>query len=42
MEQVPRGAAVTNKRCEEISVGTGNYRDRCTVWYTDAPEPAAP
>jgi hypothetical protein len=39
MEQMPRGAQVIRKRCEEISVGIGNYRDRCTVWYEEAPEP---
>lgn len=42
MEQIPRGSRVTRKRCEEISVGMGNYRDRCTVWYEKEPEAAEP
>ena len=37
MSQIPRNAVVTRKRCREISVGIGNFRYRCTIWYEDAP-----
>ncbi len=37
-EQMPAGATVTRERCEEVEVGIGNIRYRCTVWF----DPAAP
>lgn len=37
MQQLPKGAMVTTTRCQEISVGMGNSRYRCTVEYTTAP-----
>ncbi|MFQ6537277.1 MULTISPECIES: hypothetical protein [Aphanothece] len=39
-EQMPAGATVTRERCEEIGVGFDNFRYRCTVWFTTAPDPA--
>jgi hypothetical protein len=41
LQQVPRNATVTRSRCRDFSVGTGNFRYRCTVWYEAAP-PADP
>ena len=37
LEQVPRGAAVQRTRCEDLTVGRGNTRYRCTVFYADPP-----
>lgn len=37
LEQVPREATVKRTQCEEITVGTGNTRYRCTVFYSDPP-----
>jgi hypothetical protein len=40
-DQMPAGATVTRERCEEIGVGFDNFRYRCTVWFTTAPNPAS-
>ncbi|WP_255441498.1 MULTISPECIES: hypothetical protein [unclassified Synechococcus] len=38
---VPRGAVPGRHRCQEMTVGMGNYRYRCTVEYSQ-PEPLQP
>ncbi|MCT0248441.1 hypothetical protein [Synechococcus sp. CS-205] len=38
---VPRGAVPGRHRCQEMTVGMGNYRYRCTVEYSQ-PEPRQP
>jgi hypothetical protein len=40
--QVPKGATVTRTVCEDLEVGLGNTRYRCTVFYTTAPATTAP
>ena len=42
LQQVPAGATVTGQRCQTIEVGLDNFRYRCTVEWTTAPEPAPP
>ena len=42
LQQIPRGAAETGTQCEEISVGNGDSRYRCTVFYVDPPAQAPP
>jgi hypothetical protein len=42
MSQVPKGAKITRTVCEELEVGLGNTRYRCTVYYTTPPAPKAP
>jgi hypothetical protein len=42
MQQIPRGAAETGTQCEEISVGHGDSRYRCTVFYVDPPARSLP
>lgn len=42
LQQKPRGATVTDTQCEEISVGNGDSRYRCTVFYVDPPAQAMP
>ncbi|WP_233129957.1 hypothetical protein [Synechococcus sp. 1G10] len=34
---VPRGAIPGRHRCQEMSVGTGNFRYRCTVEFSQPP-----
>ncbi len=40
--QVPKGATVTRTVCEDLEVGMGNTRYRCTVFYTTTPASPAP
>ena len=40
--QVPKGATVTRTVCEDLEVGLGNTRYRCTVFYTTTPASPAP
>ena len=40
LAQLPRGAVVTRQSCLEIGIRIGDFRYRCTVWYTL--EPAGP
>lgn len=40
LQQIPKGATVTDTQCEEISVGNGDSRYRCTVFYADPPAQA--
>ena len=43
LQQVPRGATATRSQCQSIQVGGfGLPRWRCTVWFSEAPAPAAP
>lgn len=42
MSQVPKGATVTRTVCEDLEVGLGNTRYRCTVFYTTTPASPAP
>ncbi len=42
LQQIPRGAAETGTQCEEISVGNGDSRYRCTVFFADPPAEAKP
>jgi predicted exporter len=42
LQQVPKGATVSRTSCEVISVGMGNDRYRCTVWYEKESAPSAP
>jgi len=42
LQQIPRGAPETGTQCEEISVGNGDSRYRCTVFYVDSPAQAMP
>jgi hypothetical protein len=39
LQQVPKGATVSRTSCEVISVGMGNDRYRCTVWFDSTPAP---
>jgi hypothetical protein len=41
LQRVPPGAVVRSVRCQEVGVGVGGTRFRCTVRYDDPP-PAAP
>ncbi|MEB3234783.1 MAG: trypsin-like peptidase domain-containing protein [Cyanobacteriota bacterium] len=34
MEELPKGAAVIEKSCQDVQVGPDNYKTRCTVVYT--------
>ena len=36
-QQLPANATVTNTRCTEVNVRTGNYRYICTLEYTVTP-----
>jgi len=42
LQQIPRGAPETGSQCEEISVGNGDSRYRCTVFFVDPPVQAPP
>ncbi|MEB3167276.1 MAG: hypothetical protein ACKN89_16285 [Cyanobium sp.] len=37
LAQLPRGARVTRQSCLEIGISIGDFRYRCTVWYTMPP-----
>lgn len=40
MQSVPSGAQVTETRCQDVEVGTGNYHYICTVTYSDPISPS--
>lgn len=40
LQQVPKGATVTETRCQDLEIGVDNVRYRCTVRYEQTPPPA--